>query len=279
MTLPIASARRARQSGFSLIELMISMVIGMVVVGAVFAAYLGMGTSSRSSRALAQMTEDVSIAMNVLRSHVSMAGYSAPTGLDANGFIKNYKGMAIKGCQSKFTDTGASIDTLACSKLGSDAIAVAYEADTTHAIVNGAGQPLDCLGNGITIDGGGFYVSYSRFYVDDNQLKCQGVVGNAAQALVENIVDMEVWYGVASLAEKHHVAYYARAGNDGEMNNTDFDNVVSARICLVAASENEVMDSITSYLDCQGAEQTPVDRRMYRAFTSTVVLQNRMGLN
>ena len=278
MTLPLASARRARQSGFSLIELMISMVIGMVVVGAVFAAYLGMGTSSRSSRALAQMTEDVSLAMNVLRSHVSMAGYSAPTGRDANGFTLNYNGMAIKGCQSRFTDTGASIDTLACSGLGSDAIAVAYEADNTHAIVNDIGQPLDCLGNGITI-GGGFYVSYSRFFVNGNQLFCRGPGSDTPQALVENIVDMEVLYGVASGAEPNHVAYYARAGNAGEMTNDDFNNVISARICLVVASENEVMDNITSYIDCQGNEDTPTDKRMYRAFTSTMVLQNRMGLN
>ena len=44
------------------------------------------------------------------------------------------------------------------------------------------------------------------------------------------------------------------------MNRTEFGNVVSARICLVARSENEVMDQITSYVDCEGNEQTPADK-------------------
>jgi len=261
---------------------MISIVIGMVVVGAVLAAYLGMGNSSRNSRALAQMTEDVSIAMNVLRAHVAMAGYSAPTGVDASGlFVKNYGGVAVNGCQSKFTDTGAGIDVLACSGDGDDAIAVVYEADLHNSVTSG-GLPLDCLGNTFAAEAGGYFLSYSRFYVDNEQLFCRGPGNAAAAALVENIFEMKVWYGVASNApnQEHRVAYYRRAGGVTPMTPAEFNRVVSARICLVVASESDnVMDAATDYVDCEGTTQTPTDRRMYRAFTSTIVLNNRMGTN
>lgn len=269
------------QQGFSLIELLISMVVGMVIVGAVFAAYLSTGTSSRNSRALAQMTEDVSLAMNILRSHIAMAGYSSPTGINADGtFIKNYAGMAVKGCSSNFADAGAAIDALACSGEGADSIAVAFEADARNSMVSDAGLPLDCLGNALTVQPGDFYVSYSRFYVDnEGKLLCRGPGNDAAAALVENIVDMQVSYGVASNTELHQVAYYSRAGNAGEMNNADFDRVVSARVCLLVASEGNVMDAPTAYVDCQGDSRVPADNRLYRAFTSTIVLQNRMGMN
>jgi type IV pilus assembly protein PilW len=272
--------RAAGQRGFSLIELMISIVIGMVVVGAVFATYLSVGTGSRNSRAMAQMTEDVSLAMNILRSHIAMAGFSTPTGVVGGRFTKAYSGMAIKGCSSTFTDTGAAIDALACSEVGEDSIAVIFEADERTAIQSG-GNFLDCLGNTIPADGAGRFLSYSRFYVSNGQLYCRGPGNGAGQALVENIHDMKVWYGVASAGGgvANQVAYYSRAWNAGEMNNADFDRTVSARVCLVVTTENEVLDNATAYTDCEGNEVTPGDRRLYRAFTQTIVLQNRMGTN
>jgi type IV pilus assembly protein PilW len=273
--------RRAGERGFSIIELMISIVIGMVVVGAVFAAYLGMGTGSRNSRAMAQMTEDVSLAMNLLRSHVGMAGFSTPTGVDDEGkFIKNMLDPVIVGCSSTFDKTDAAIDALQCSKLGSDAVAVRFEADKDNAIMSGT-QPLDCLGNTFGAEPGGFYLSYSRFYVSDGQLFCRGPGNAAAAALVENIEDMKVWYGFAAngAGDPNSVAYYARGSDDVEISKDNFNRVISARICLVVRSEGDVMDSVTSYVDCEGNTVTPTDRRMYRAFTSTIVLQNRMGTN
>jgi type IV pilus assembly protein PilW len=267
------------QRGFSLIELMISIVIGMVVVGAVFATYLSVGTGSRNSRAMAQMTEDVSLAMNILRSHIAMAGFSTPTGVGPGGrFTKRYNDMAIKGCSSAFTSTDPAIDVLACSGAGEDSIAVVFEADERTAIQSG-GNFLDCLGNSIPVDGLGRFLSYSRFYVSNGQLYCRGPGNNAGQALVENIQEMKIWYGVASAGAANQVAYYSRAGNAGEMNNDDFNRTVSARICLVATTENEVLDNATSYTDCEGNDVMPDDRRLYRAFTQTIVLQNRMGTN
>jgi type IV pilus assembly protein PilW len=269
----------AAHRGFSLIELMISIVIGMVVVGAVFAAYLGVGTGSRNSRALAQMTEDVSLAMNVLRSHVTMAGFSTPTGIAADGsFTKHYEGMAIKGCSSSFTNTDVAIDALACSGAGEDSIAVIFEADEHNAIKSGV-DFLDCIGNAIPVNGAGYYLSYSRFYVSNGELNCRGPGNNAGAALVENIEEMKVWYGVASAGAHHQVAYYSRAGNAGEMNEDDFNRAVSARICLVVKSADEVLDNATAYIDCEGNSVTPGDKRLYRAFTQTIVLQNRMGTN
>jgi type IV pilus assembly protein PilW len=274
-------SRQPRERGFSLIELMISMVIGMVVVGAVFAAYLGMGTSSRTNRAMAQMTEDVSLAMNILRSHIAMAGYSTPLGIGPNGkFTKNYMGGAINGCQSDFTDLGASIDGLTCTGTGEDAIAVAYEADEFNAVQSAGNLPLDCLGNEVPLTAG-VRLSYSRFYVSNGQLFCRGPGSNTPAALVENIADMKVWYGVATTAGgagANQAAYYSRVGNPPVLNATDFGNVVSARVCLVVSSENEILDNVADYVDCEGNPTTPADRKLYRAFTSTIVLQNRTGI-
>ena len=138
MLAPIHSqVRRGPQAGFSLVELMISMVIGMVVVGAVLAAYLGAGATTRTSRAMSQITEDASVALSVLRSGIGMVGYSNPTGLVGNKFTKSYLGKGLFGCNTTFEDASASIDALACANgAGPNAIAVAYEADTANSVVN-----------------------------------------------------------------------------------------------------------------------------------------------
>jgi len=274
----MAMARKniLHQRGFSLIELMISMVIGLVVVGAVFAAYLGTSTSSSSSRAVAQMTEDASLAMNVLRSQIAMAGFSAPTGIDGSGkFTKNYTGMAVNGCSSEFADTTVGIDALTCSGAGSDSIAVEFEADARNSVVSSSGAPLDCLGNGITI-AGSYYLSYSRFYINGGKLYCRGSGSNTADALIDNIDSMVIQYGVANAATPNQVSYYSRASG---MNASEFNLAISARVCLIVKSEREVADTAVQYYDCDGTEQTAPDRRLYKAFTSTITLQNRMGLN
>jgi type IV pilus assembly protein PilW len=205
-----------------------------------------------------------------------MAGFSTPTGIDADGkFTKNYTGMAINGCSSAFVDTSVGIDALTCSGAGSDSIAVEFEADARNSVVSSSGEPLDCLGNGIAITGG-YYLSYSRFYINDGKLYCRGSGSNAGDALVDNIDSMVIQYGVANAGAPNQVSYYSGASG---MNASEFNLAISARICLIVKSEREVTDAAMQYYDCDGNEQTALDRRLYRAFTSTITLQNRMGLN
>lgn len=264
-----------RQRGFSLIELLISMVIGLVVIGAMMAAYLGSGLSSRNSRALAQITEDASVALNVLRTNIGMAGYSNPTGVGLDGKFLSAPGFgaqSVAGCDGDFDDLNLGIGAIGCGEdNGSDAIAVHFQADAANSIMAG-GQPLDCLGNGIDADANGNWPAYSRFFVANGELHCRGPAVDQSQALVDNVATMQVRYGLGSALEPNRVVRYANASDAG----VDFNNTVSVRICVVIKSTDEVMDEETSYLDCEGDSVTPPDRAMYRAFTTTIVLQNRL---
>lgn len=278
-----ASARRP-EAGFSLIELLISMVIGMVVVGAVIASYLGTGTGSRHGRALSQITEDASISLNVLRAGIAMVGYGKPTGVDAQGhFTKAYGGQGLFGCDSGFTDPSLDIASLTCNGQGSsDAIAVAYEADANNSVVNNDTDkiPLDCLGNTLT-SAGTYYLNYSRYYVSNNQLFCRGPGSDAPAALVDNVVDLQVTYGVFNPAggeTAYRVSRYMTATQIGADTDKWSDKVVSARICVVIRSADEVLDEPAGYQGCNGwVDAVNGDRHMYRAFTTTVVFQNRLG--
>lgn len=265
------------QRGFSLIELLISMVIGLVVIGAMMAAYLGTGLSSRNTRALAQITEDASVALNVLRSQIGMTGYATPTGVNAGTGEFDFAliGATLMGCDGEFRDLSSDIGGLTCgADADSDAIAVAYQADERNSVVGAGGAPLDCLGNSIPTSGG-IWVAYSRFYVSGGQLMCRGPGADEAQALVENVETMQIRYGVGDLASgrSNQVVRYEDAS---DMTAQEFLDTVSVRLCVVISSASEVMDQETNYVGCDGDEVEPGDKKMYRAFTSTIVLQNRL---
>lgn len=278
------SGRRA-QRGLSIIELMIAMVIGMVTVGAVFAAYLAAGQSSRHSQAMAQISEDANAAFAVLRSHVAMAGFSRPISQGSGGaFVRAYSGAALFGCDQQFVDTAIAIGALTCQAAPAsgtvpDAVAVAFEADASNAVAS-SGVPVDCLGSSLALEGTApnqYYLSTARFFVDAGALKCRGVTSTGAQALVENVVDMQVRYGVPDVA-KGPITWYGDAadlGSDAAL----WGRAESVRVCVVVASEQQVLDDVAAYTPCfpanYGDTVTPTDRRLYRAFTTTIVLHNR----
>lgn len=284
--IPLRHARSQR--GLSLIELMIALVIGLVVVGVVLAAYVSSGFSSRHTQAMLQITEDASVALNVIRSHVAMAGYSRPLAVTAHqAFTKAYSGPALFGCDASFKAIAQPIDTLDCdpAKATSDAIAVAFEADSGFSgnSLTSGGVPLDCLGNALPRSGvapNDYYLSYSRFYVDQpagaptRGLYCLGPGNVSAQALVENIERLEILYGVAAVGGVQVIRYVPAS----ELARADFARVVAVRLCVVVASSGPVMDAATPYQGCDqfAAPTRPDDKRMYRAFTSTMVLHNRL---
>lgn len=290
-TWPNPHRPRRRQRGLSLVELMVSLVVGLVIVAAVLGAFVASGTSSRHTQAMTQMTEDATVALAVIRSHLAMAGYSRPVGVNAQkAFQKAQTEPALFGCEGGFADLSADIGALACDAgaSDSDALALAYEADAANSIVNADGEPLDCLGNSLQGSKRGeapadYHLSYSRFYVDQPEgapargLYCRGPGSEEAQALVDNVERLAITYGVAAGVDGTAVARYLSAS---ELTRSEFDQVISVRVCLVVASAGQVQDRVTPYQGCDpfAAQTTPAagDRRLFRAFTSTIVLHNRL---
>ena len=105
-----ARAALRQQAGFSLIELMVAMLVGMMVVGALISTFLATSVSNRHGQALAQLTEDATIALNMLRSQVSQVGYGDPNGVDGTGkFTRRYGGVGVTGCDTAFADLSKDI--------------------------------------------------------------------------------------------------------------------------------------------------------------------------
>jgi len=289
-------ALRSRARGVSLIELMISLVIGLVVVGAVLVSFLGSGQTGRVQAAYGQMNEDAQIALNIMARDIQLAGYAQPVGsvtdpiTNVTTLTKTFGGRSVFGCDAGSFKPNAAALNAPCNYVGAGAVAapvleVAYEADISNTSPTGAGVPTDCLGTGLvqqTVGVLNFYVAHNRYYVQlpvngvppAPELRCASDV-SAGQALVDNIESMSVSYGEANVAAPRQIVRYVTASNV-----TDFNYVLAVRICLVVRSADAVLPpgETMSYVTCDGGTQAVADRRLRRAYFTTATLRSKMPL-
>jgi type IV pilus assembly protein PilW len=282
-------ASRQSQRGLSIIELMVAMVIGMVVVAAVLFSYLGSGVTGRSQSALAQMNEDAMAAFSIMSRDIQMAGFSEPNGIVAPvpggvaTFGRVFTGAAIFGCETKINNPAAT-GSMSCSVGGGTAThssEVSFQATAVNSIPDSSGVPTDCLGNALALSGGA-YVATNRYYTATSttslgrELYCSSS-GNSGQPLVENVEAMKLWFGEADAADPRRAVRYVVASDV-----VDWGRVVSVRMCMLMRSADPVLESddpvAANYTDCDGGSVASPDRRLYRAFFSTVALRNRMGI-
>ena len=275
-----AAVRYRRMQGLSLVEVMVSLVIGLVVVGAVLVSYFAAGVTGRQQAAYAEINENAQLALTLIARDLLLAGSATPTGVAAGGlsFTRTYAGRPVFGCRTGF-ETPATTGDVACAASGSDALEVVYQADAANSVPTASGVPTDCLGNGLA-DAGGFYLAYNRYYLATSssgrsELHCASRQGASGQPLVDNVQGMTLWFGEANASTPRAVVRYV-----GAHEVSDWRLVISVRVCLLMRSSESVLanseDTVT-YLDCDSAQQTSADGFVRRAFFSTTTLRNKMA--
>ena len=286
--------RRARAAGFTLVELMVALAIGLSVVGALVAAWTASTRSGRQTDALAQLTDDATLALAVMRQQVAQAGFSSPHGGGAGGVLLPAF-AAVRGCAARgFADLQATMavaDNCAPPGRGRDApdaLEVAYESSVqagpgSNAILGGSSgrEPLDCLGNSFakTQDtaAGDYWLADSKFYVADGSLMCHGPGNAAGAAVVQNVETLQVRYGMASGAAGQ-AAYYDVAPAPGSPLWAD---VVAIRLCVQVRSAVRVLDAsaaptLGTWIDCADTARASTDGYLRRSFATTVALQDAL---
>jgi type IV pilus assembly protein PilW len=229
---------RHSQQGVTLIELMVSLTIGLILMVAIIGAYLGASTAGRTAEAIGRMNEDGQQALTILSQQFRMAGANpsqpdrstATTGLNLrNNNLPLHNAMAnayaVRGCDDKFTNITSALSTsaLTCShtasSTGPDSISIAYETDRYNSVATSAGVPTDCTGSGVTSTAFTYtksdeattatatvYEAENRYYIGTStaiinpSLYCKGNGSANGQPLVENVENLQIRYGVVNPA-------------------------------------------------------------------------------
>lgn len=167
------------QGGFSLIELMIAMLIGLILIAGTFTIFISNSESFRLQRALSDSQESGRFALDFIARDVRRAGIGCAVpddGLECNAVV-----TAQQAIRPVLANGENSI------LIASDAITVRYLA-----------QPgmTDCQGNVRALINNRYYVAVDA---DGSiALFCDGTGGNAGTALVQGVEGFQLQYGVAA---------------------------------------------------------------------------------
>ncbi len=189
-----AMGQGARQQGFSMIEMMIAVAIGLVVTGAVLYTVGGASTSGRKQDTQARMYDMGQMALNQLTEHARMVGFWMPISevMAPDALLQDE--LPLRGCDGGFADTSVAWNALSCAgstttgQRVNDALALRFQ-------VQEGGRNWDCVGNE--------YVSQTM--VDNARAK------TPAGATAPNFSS----YAISDVIEERYFVANAATGNPG----------------------------------------------------------------
>lgn len=200
------------QSGFSLVELLVAMAIGLVTLAAILSIYLGTTVAGRQSDTVSRMSEDASIALETLSRHIRMAGYSRPVLMvgrntaTVNGQASqiadsHFAGAGIKGCDGGFNRTTDTWDALSCTNSSTqpDDIAVRYEGDSFNTEATANASASDCLGQGVADNANSAVTSSTQFTLIESRFFVAPTRSSAARATVTPTSPRNLWSAALNL--------------------------------------------------------------------------------
>lgn len=242
-----------RQSGLSLIELMISVAIGLLLIAVIGNVYLAGRQSFRDQDESARLQETGRFVLDMI-SRVTLEAGRADVAPD-NGlqkFILLTGALALDGVDG----AGAASDTLIIR------------------FASASGGEVDCLGSGTGGSAAAPVVVTQTLAFDgvQRELECS-VNGGAPQPLASNVEDFQLTFGVDS---------------NGAVGGWNVDQYVvpttanapatlAVRVCVLVTTADGMAPAAQQYVDCNGAAVIAGDRRIRRAFTKVIGLRNRLG--
>jgi len=240
------------QKGFSLIELMIAMAIGLFLVAVVGVLFVNSKVTYLAQDASSRVQENSRYAAELFGRQVRTAGFHeirfvplpATADLFAPAFSFVFGGTAVAAAD------GASN--------APDAITLSFDATT------------DCLGQAVTT------TAINQFRINaQRQLECESFGSNGASlgvgVILDDVEDMQVLFGQPAGSNFTYVPAASAA----------MGTVQGVRICLIlralADSDARATGSQQqTYVDCQGVSRTAADGYLRRVMTMTLDLRNRL---
>jgi type IV pilus assembly protein PilW len=254
------------QTGLTLLELMISLSLGLLLLTGIGTIYVGSNQTYRVQEENARLQENGRYALEVIGRNIRQAGTDAPmsstpTAITLDCLPTNaIPCIAINGTDN--STNGTAFDTLT--------IQLYANADENSAGVWGM---RDCTG-GFAAQGA---LITNAFAMNGTDLRCTGSVAGAAP-LISNVEDFQVLFGIDTDSDQSANRYVAAN------NVANWNQVVSVRSCvLIRSQEQGITTSAQSFINCPnalagtGTLTAAGDSRLRRTFVATFNLRNRVS--
>lgn len=238
-------ASPGRERGFTLVELMVAVAIGLFLVSTVGVLFVNSKRTYLAQDANARIQEGARYAADYLGRQARESGYLniVFNQLSAANLFAAPAPMSFTGTPIAGTEGGASADTITLSS------------DST----------TDCLGKTVASP------AINLFRINaSKQLECLGNGSGTPGVVLEDVEDMQILYGQPMGSNYGYVVASSAA----------MSTVTSIRVCLLLRAQADAnkrgVDAGQTYMDCSGTAQTKSDGFLRRTMTMTIDLRNRL---
>jgi type IV pilus assembly protein PilW len=302
-----------QQRGRTLIELLVSIALGLLILLGVGTLYLASNQSTRSATNVASAENVAQVALTLLGTSIRRSGYSEIIGTEYSGLSNNvlYAGPTLRACRgARFTgnDPGAACETTVAG--APDSIGIWYQSDNALAASQGATD--DCVGTTPGTTAGDQWQlrsprgehprSSERLLRRWQQPALPRQVPPTPQPLLTGVEDLKLYFGFDDFAYANpavlDIVPTARSVRDAAFINgltppsplfSPWDYVVSITACVLVRSEEvgvSAQGGSVTYLPCPQtaaeaagidpiAQVTATDGRLRRAVTQTFSVRVR----
>jgi type IV pilus assembly protein PilW len=304
----------AAQSGYTLVELMVSLAVGVMVMGAAAAAYLSISESQRSLTEKSYAAESARFAMETLGREIQNAGFypvnevasttpvspltpqsAVPIGSFATGAESNpatspeHLRSPVFGCSSKKIDATKTTSvcvahTSASPAVDSDTLVASYYTDDDFG--KDRGNNTDCArATPAAVAGSNgklFFISNSytltpvTLKLEGNTIKTFGLACAGSASPVNNYVPLITGIEQLRLSYLVQGETTAQFKSANSVLANDWSKVIAVKVCLVARSLQNVRLQASSYYfkDCADATQTFATGIERKRYTQIFVVKN-----
>ena len=261
---------RAGQSGFSLIELSVAMLVALFLMAGAFSILQTTRKASGTQTQLAQLQDDERVALTLMTGVIEAGGYypnpsinQINTQLPATGSFQ--VGQVVYGTTNPNAGFGAT------TALG-DTLIVRYNADANEDVI-------DCTGNSNSAIGTPAFYTNEFIVRQDSAntppyLACTVDGGQTFAKLVNNVAKMEISYGISSTATAANsvgnpVDSYVTTANMVSATPMEWTNVYSVKVKLSFVNP--------LYYQPDGKTVTPGQKFQFLPVTKVIGIMSRMG--
>lgn len=231
-----------KQTGLTLIELMVALALGLLVVGVATTAMLGTRNVTSSVGDISGIQQQAAYVMRLFGNQLRQAGsLYLDLGLDATtgeGDIEANTAFQLRG----------STSTAITEDINNATITIRFTGYQEPTFANTGPISRNCLAAPAAIAAGTTTTIESIFSLNGTNLRCQGNGANA-QPIAENVANFQVRYLLQSNGAANPTMLYTNAaGVAGNWN-----RVQGVEVCLVLFGNDPIdLPAGTSYTNCDG---------------------------
>lgn len=247
-----------RETGFSLVELLIALLLGLILIGGVLQVFLASRVTALANDELGRIQDNGRVAVSLLVRDIRLAGYRNP---DNGGRPDFFLMDSVCGDDEPCTHNAAT---------GSDRLAISFDLGPDD------GSEVDCTGTTVAATDVVSHVYFVEEVDGISSLMCRGynqttgAFNNQAFALVDGIDAIHFAYGLSD--GSGGISRYVDASQLG-----DLGEVAAVRVNLLVSSglSSGALDLETrSYQLSDSAVLEFSDTLSRRIFTVTAMIHN-----